>query len=138
LARPANHTSQHKEAPDVARATWGAKRTCPTCSARFYDLGRTPIVCPKCGGTFEPEAFTKSRRSRASAASAAAAKLAKGARAAVPKPGPKEVEIEPVAAELGEGQEDEAEEDVIEDTSELGEDEDVVEVVEGVEEEEER
>lgn len=126
------------EARDVARTAWGTKRTCPSCSARFYDLGRAPIVCPKCGGTFEPEAFTKSRRSRASSASAAAAKLAKGGRAAVPKPGPKEVELEPVAAELGEERADEAEEDVIEDTSELGEDEDVVEVVEDVEEEEER
>lgn len=122
----------------MARATWGAKRTCPSCSARFYDLGRAPIVCPKCGGSFEPEAFVKSRRSRASSASAAAAKLAKGARPVVPKPGPKEVEVEPVVAEIGEESEDEAEEDVIEDTSELGEDEDVVEVVEGVVEEEER
>lgn len=122
----------------MARAAWGTKRTCPSCSARFYDLGRAPVVCPKCGGTFEPEAFTKSRRSRAAAAGAAAAKLAKGGRPATPKPGPKEAEIEPAAAELGEDREEEAEEDVIEDTSELGEDEDVVEVVEDAEEEEER
>ncbi len=122
----------------MARANWGAKRTCPSCGARFYDLGRAPIVCPKCGGTFEPEAFTRSRRSRASSASAAAAKLAKGGRPAPAKPAPKEVEAETTAAEGEEARDEEAEEDVIEDTSELGEDEDVAEVVEGVEEEEER
>lgn len=27
----------------------GTKRTCPNCASRFYDLARTPAVCPKCG-----------------------------------------------------------------------------------------
>ena len=27
---------------------WGKKRECPECGARFYDLKRDPIVCPKC------------------------------------------------------------------------------------------
>lgn len=26
----------------------GRKRECPECGARFYDLERDPIVCPKC------------------------------------------------------------------------------------------
>jgi uncharacterized protein (TIGR02300 family) len=26
----------------------GTKRVCTNCTARFYDLGRRPIVCPKC------------------------------------------------------------------------------------------
>ncbi len=30
----------------------GTKRTCPSCAARFYDLLKNPIVCPKCGVTF--------------------------------------------------------------------------------------
>ena len=30
----------------------GTKRTCPSCAARFYDLLKIPIVCPKCGVTF--------------------------------------------------------------------------------------
>lgn len=29
----------------------GAKRLCAHCGARFYDLLRTPIVCPKCSTT---------------------------------------------------------------------------------------
>ena len=30
----------------------GTKRSCPSCQTRFYDLGKEPIVCPKCGVTF--------------------------------------------------------------------------------------
>lgn len=30
----------------------GTKRTCPSCAARFYDLLKDPIVCPKCGVSF--------------------------------------------------------------------------------------
>jgi putative transposase len=31
----------------------GTKRLCPNCSARYYDLNKTPITCPKCGTPFE-------------------------------------------------------------------------------------
>ncbi|WP_367575964.1 TIGR02300 family protein [Pelagibius sp. Alg239-R121] len=27
----------------------GAKHTCPECAIKYYDLGREPVVCPKCG-----------------------------------------------------------------------------------------
>lgn len=27
----------------------GTKHLCPGCGAKFYDLKRTPITCPKCG-----------------------------------------------------------------------------------------
>ena len=27
----------------------GQKMTCADCAARFYDLNRSPILCPKCG-----------------------------------------------------------------------------------------
>ncbi|MFL5260092.1 MAG: TIGR02300 family protein [Hyphomicrobiales bacterium] len=30
----------------------GTKRTCPSCGARFYDMLKNPIVCPKCGVSF--------------------------------------------------------------------------------------
>ena len=30
----------------------GTKRTCPSCGARFYDLLKNPIVCPKCAVSF--------------------------------------------------------------------------------------
>jgi uncharacterized protein (TIGR02300 family) len=32
----------------VAQAELGTKRLCANCSAKFYDLNKDPIVCPKC------------------------------------------------------------------------------------------
>ena len=33
----------------MVKASWGTKRTCQNCAARFYDLNKSPIKCPKCG-----------------------------------------------------------------------------------------
>jgi uncharacterized protein (TIGR02300 family) len=38
------------------RTMRGTKRTCQVCEIRFYDLARTPIVCPMCGGDYAPPA----------------------------------------------------------------------------------
>jgi uncharacterized protein (TIGR02300 family) len=122
----------------VAKPEWGAKRICPSCGARYYDLMREPVICPKCDTPFDPEAFLKSRRARPAA--------------------PVEKELEPVGDELDaelepeeaesveEEEEEEAvpveeaeeeDEELLEDASELGEDEDdMAEVIENVEEEE--
>ncbi len=106
----------------MAKAEWGLKRTCQSCGARFYDLQRSPISCPKCGAEYDPEALLKSRRGKPVVAA-----VAKPVVAETPEP------EEAAAAE-----DDEEEEDaVIEDTSELGEDdEDVAEVVEKADDEE--
>ena len=32
----------------MSKPARGTKRVCPSCGARFYDLSRTPIVCPVC------------------------------------------------------------------------------------------
>jgi uncharacterized protein (TIGR02300 family) len=37
----------------VAKPELGAKRQCQSCATKFYDLGRDPIVCPKCGTIFQ-------------------------------------------------------------------------------------
>ena len=121
----------------MAKPEWGTKRICPSCGARYYDLMRDPVVCPKCSTPFDPEAFLKARRSR-------------------PAP-PVEKELEPVGADEidpdleteeaeverrgGRGvpleEAEEEDEELIEDASELGEDEDdMAEVIENVEEEE--
>jgi uncharacterized protein (TIGR02300 family) len=42
----------------------GTKRVCPSCGARFYDLQKRPIECPKCSFAFEPELLLKQRRTR--------------------------------------------------------------------------
>jgi uncharacterized protein (TIGR02300 family) len=65
----------------VVKAELGTKRTCPSCAARFYDLMKHPIVCPKCGQTFIAEALLPS----------------KGGAPAGPKPRPvREPVVEPV------------------------------------------
>jgi len=37
----------------VAKPQLGAKRQCQSCGAKFFDLNRDPIVCPKCGAIFQ-------------------------------------------------------------------------------------
>jgi uncharacterized protein (TIGR02300 family) len=49
----------------LANPELGAKQICPNCQSKFYDLGRRPAVCPKCGESFDPEEALKSRRVRA-------------------------------------------------------------------------
>jgi uncharacterized protein (TIGR02300 family) len=99
----------------VAKAEWGLKRVCPSCGTRYYDMKKNPPVCPNCGTVFEAEAPVRSRRGRAAAEK----------RAVVEAPVVKEVEEVPAA-----GGDDEAEDAVIEDAEELGEDGAVEEVVE--------
>jgi uncharacterized protein (TIGR02300 family) len=50
------------------------KRLCASCGAKFYDLGKAPIVCPKCGTTYEIPVVTARTRPDAAAARAAAAR----------------------------------------------------------------
>ena len=33
----------------MPKAEWGKKVICLNCEAKFYDLNRKPIICPKCG-----------------------------------------------------------------------------------------
>ena len=32
----------------------GTKRVCEACGAKFYDLNKSPAVCPKCGNVYDP------------------------------------------------------------------------------------
>ena len=36
----------------MAKPELGTKRLCGSCGAKFYDLSKTPIVCPKCTTVF--------------------------------------------------------------------------------------
>ena len=123
----------------MAKPEWGTKRICPSCGTRYYDMQHDPIICPKCQTPFDPEALLRARRTRPAV--------------------PVERELEPVAAEdidpdleteetdvVEDEEEEEAvplaeteeeEEEIIEDASELGEDEDdMAEVIDNVEDEE--
>ncbi|KZK77758.1 hypothetical protein PsW64_03386 [Pseudovibrio sp. W64] len=37
----------------MARPELGTKRLCAACGAKYYDLKRNPIICPKCGDMFD-------------------------------------------------------------------------------------
>ena len=51
----------------MAHKDLGRKRRCASCGIKFYDLTKTPAVCPACGTEFDPEVLLKSRRGRVSA-----------------------------------------------------------------------
>ncbi|NBC33555.1 MAG: TIGR02300 family protein [Alphaproteobacteria bacterium] len=94
----------------MVKPEWGTKRICHNCGARFYDLHRDPIVCPKCATTFDPEALLRSRRSR-SAIVSDIEKPAKGKAAAAAAAAPiAETEALEPAAETEEAAETESEE----------------------------
>jgi hypothetical protein len=40
--------------------SWGAKRICQDCAAKYYDLRRSPAVCPKCHAEFVEPSKPKS------------------------------------------------------------------------------
>jgi uncharacterized protein (TIGR02300 family) len=122
--------------PSVAKPEWGTKRICPSCGTRYYDLTRRPVVCPRCSTPFDPEAFLKSRRARPAAPTekdlepAGAEELDTGL-----EPEADEAHEEEEAVPLEEAEEED--EELLEDASELGEDEDdMAEVIENVEDEE--
>ncbi len=143
----------------MAKPEWGTKRICHSCGRRFYDLLRYPIVCPNCGSEFDAEALLRTRRSRSVVSERKPAVV----EAAPPEPEAPEVEVEVeveievevaaveeganaedgeravVGEKAGKAKEGEEEEDVIEDASELGEDEDdMAEVIDQVDPEDDR
>lgn len=120
----------------MAKPEWGVKRTCQSCGARFYDMARSPIVCPKCGVTVEPEVTFKPRRQSAAAPEPKVVPVL---------PDDETADLEDVAEDLDTADEEEAEgatadgeeedEALIEDASDLGEDDDdMAEVMEHIDE----
>jgi uncharacterized protein (TIGR02300 family) len=70
----------------VAKPELGTKRLCGNCGAKFYDLSKDPIVCPKCHTVLELAAVSSRSRPDAAAARAAA-------------PAPEEETVAPETAE---------------------------------------
>src|SRR5262249_16810399 len=125
----------------VVKPEWGTKRTCPHCGARFYDLRHSPIICPKCSHVVEAEAPVRPRRPSAAAAAVAVEPkpLPVAAEEGVPEGDNEAEEIEALEDEDGEGESIESEEEedaeLIEDASDLGEDDDdMAEVMEHLDE----
>ena len=98
----------------MARPELGAKHVCVSCAARFYDLGKSPAVCPKCGTEQPPE---QPRLRRPPGPAAEEKRLVKKP-AGVVGADDADAEVEGVA--------DEADADVIEDTDDLEDDADAI------------
>ena len=45
----------------MAKPDLGTKRLCGSCGAKFYDLAKDPIICPKCETVFHPVVYTSTR-----------------------------------------------------------------------------
>ena len=56
----------------MAKPELGTKRLCGNCGAKFYDLSKDPIICPKCHTVLELVAVTSRSRPDSAAARAAA------------------------------------------------------------------
>lgn len=97
----------------MAKPELGTKRVCVACGARFYDLTKTPALCPKCG-TEQPVEAPRARRAGGNVAED------KRVKKPVPAPGLEDAEIEV------EGVEEVEDEDVLEDTSDLEDDADTI------------
>ncbi|MGO8737886.1 TIGR02300 family protein [Rhodoblastus sp.] len=89
----------------MAKPELGGKRQCQNCGAKFFDLNRDPILCPKCGATFQPPVAARA---------AARAAVADDEESDLPAPGPEIVSLED--AEAG----DEKAAAVVEDDVDLG------------------
>lgn len=96
----------------MAKPELGTKRICVACSTRFYDLQKVPAICPKCS-TEQPIEQPKSRRTGGNVVDEKRPKK-------VAAPGLEDADAEVETAE------DEAEEDVLEDASELEDDADAI------------
>ena len=48
----------------MSKPEWGIKRVCPSCSIKYYDFHKSPIICPKCEFEFDPDLLLKSRKGR--------------------------------------------------------------------------
>ena len=60
----------------MAKPELGTKRLCAGCGAKFYDLNKDPITCPKCGTVYEVVVVAPRGRPDAAAARAQAAQVA--------------------------------------------------------------
>ena len=56
----------------MAKPELGTKRLCGNCGAKFYDLSKDPIICPKCHTVLELAAVSARSRPDSAAARAAA------------------------------------------------------------------
>ena len=130
----------------MAKPELGTKRLCANCGAKFYDLNKDPILCPKCETVFVPPVAARPRPEQAPAVVPAPAEE----EVAVPEVADAELisledaekETEGAKAPVGQGDEDEVEGETLDDAAfivpEEQDEEDVTDIIgEGIENDEE-
>ncbi|HTE76560.1 MAG TPA: TIGR02300 family protein [Xanthobacteraceae bacterium] len=129
----------------MAKPELGTKRLCAGCGAKFYDLNKDPIHCPKCGVVYEIAVAARPSRAEPVAAPVARPPVPEE----VPVPEPQEVETvsleeadaeaagtakKPAPAEPGAEEEEVEIEETIDDTfieEQEDEDADVTDIIGG-------
>lgn len=96
----------------MAKPELGMKRTCVACGTRFYDLTKSPAVCPKCG-TDQPIDQPRPRRG-------GGGNVVEDKRPKKPATTPEDVDVDV------EGVEEVEDEDVLETTDDLEDDADAI------------
>ena len=49
----------------MAKPEWGTKRTCQVCGKKYYDLNKSPIICPCPEAVeFDPNYYLKTRKAK--------------------------------------------------------------------------
>ena len=113
---------------------WGTKRLCQACSTKYYDLNRTPILCPKCQVRFDPASGLRLRSDSSYKASGGRAKniIGKSTPLGFVEAGGDAAVLEADAPDDDEDKvEADQDEDAPEDVSELGDDgDDLAEIIE--------
>ena len=115
----------------MVKKEWGKKHFCTKCETKFYDMNKEVLTCPNCGADYKPE--KKSGR--------------RGSASSRPKIEPKiepeqtteekliEVELDEDLIDEEEGEQSDSDSSIMEDTSDIGgDDEDIEEVIGSVEE----
>ncbi len=116
----------------MVKKEWGKKHFCTKCETKFYDMNKEVLTCPNCGADYKPEKKS-GRRGPASSAPRIEPKTA-------PEQTTEEelidVELDDdLIAEEEEDQQSDSDPSIIEDTSDIGgDDEDIEEVIGSVEE----
>ena len=107
--RALSFTPKNRKGPYILmpKPELGTKRVCVACGTRFYDLTKSPAVCPKCG-TEQPVDQPRPRRTGGN--------VVEDKRPKKVTPAPEDVDVEV------EGVEDVEEEDVLEAADELEDD----------------
>ncbi len=116
----------------MAKPKWGTKRMCPSCGVRFYDMKRNPVTCPSCDSDVSIEPLLKPRKSTSSKEAPAPVKAEPEVVVATTGEAAEEIVDEAAGIEDVDDIDDDDDDDdaLIEDTSDLEEEDDVIEIKE--------